>query len=130
VEEKMIEDLKVGMTNKYEKMVKEADTAKALGSGLIDVFSTPMMVAMMECAAKDVVQAYLPEGFSTVGISLNIKHMAATKLGKKVWAEAKLIEIDRKRLVFSIDAFDEDKKIGEGTHERFIIENEKFISKL
>ncbi len=126
----MIEDLKVGMTNKYEKMVKEADTAKALGSGLIDVFSTPMMVAMMECAAKDVVQAYLPEGFSTVGISLNIKHMAATKLGKKVWAEAKLIEIDRKRLVFSIDAFDEDKKIGEGTHERFIIENEKFISKL
>lgn len=126
----MIEDLKIGMTNKFEKTVSEDDTAKKLASGTIEVFSTPMMVAMMECAAKDVVQPFLKEGFSTVGISLDIKHMAATKVNKKVWAIAELIEIDRKRLVFKIDAFDEDKKIGEGTHERFIIENSKFIEKL
>ena len=126
----MLEELKVGMTNKFEKTVSEDDTAKQLGSGTIEVFSTPMMVAMMECAAKDVVQPFLEEGFSTVGISLNIKHMAATKINKKVWAIAELVEIDRKRLVFKIDAFDEDKKIGEGTHERFIIQNSKFIEKL
>ncbi len=126
----MMENLKIGMTNRFEKTVSEDDTAKKLASGTIEVFSTPMMVAMMECAAKDVVQPSLEEGYSTVGISLNIKHIAATKVNKKVWAVAELIEIDRKRLVFKIDAFDEDKKIGEGTHERFIIENRKFIEKL
>ena len=126
----MIEELKIGMTNRYDKIVTEDDTAKKLASGTIEVFSTPMMVALMECAAKDVVQPFLEEGYSTVGTSLNIKHIAATKVNKKVWAIAELIEIDRKKLTFKIDAFDEDKKIGEGTHERFIIENEKFIAKL
>lgn len=126
----MIEKLKIGMTNKYEKTVSKDDTADKLGSGTLEVFSTPMMVAMMESAAKDTVQEFLPEGCSTVGTALNIKHMAATGLNKKVWAVAELVEIDRKRLVFKIDAFDQDKKIGEGTHERFIIENEKFMSKL
>ena len=126
----MIEALKVGMTNRFDKVVLEEDTAKSLASGTIEVFSTPMMVAMMECAAKDLIQPYLEEGYSTVGTSLNIKHIAATKVNKRVWAIAELIEIDRKRLTFKIDAFDEDKKIGEGTHERYIIENEKFIAKL
>ncbi|QSX05504.1 thioesterase family protein [Sedimentibacter sp. zth1] len=122
--------LKIGLTNKFEKVVTKDDSAIKLGSGTLEVFSTPMMVAMMECASKDLVQPFLPEGFSTVGIGLNIKHIAATKVGKKVWAIAKLVEIDRKRLVLSIEAFDEDKKIGEGTHERYIVENEKFIGKL
>lgn len=126
----MIEELKVGITNKFEKVVTNDDTASKLGSGTLEVFSTPMMVALMECSAKDLVQPYLREGHSTVGIALNIKHIAATKVGKKVWAVSKLIEIDRKRLVFEIEAYDEDKKIGEGTHERFIVENEKFIAKL
>lgn len=126
----MIEKLKTGMTNKYEKIVSKDDTADKLGSGTLEVFSTPMMIAMMESAAKDTVQEFLPEGYSTVGTALNIKHMAATGLNKKVWAVAELVEVDRKRLVFKIDAFDQDKKIGEGTHERFIIENEKFMSKL
>ena len=126
----MIEELKVGITNKLKKEVTADDTAIKLGSGTLQVFSTPMMVAMMECSAKDLVQPYLSEGHSTVGIALNIKHIAATKVGKKVWAVSKLIEIDRKRLVFEIEAFDEEKKIGEGTHERFIVDNEKFIAKL
>ena len=126
----MIEEFKTGMTNRFDKVVLDEDTAKRLASGTIEVFSTPMMVAMMECAAKDLVQPYLEEGYSTVGTSLNIKHISATKVNKRVWAIAELIEIDRKRLTFKIDAFDEDKKIGEGTHERFIIENQKFISRL
>ncbi|MDD4088921.1 MAG: hotdog domain-containing protein, partial [Tissierellia bacterium] len=72
----------------------------------------------------------LPKGCSTVGTQVNVKHMSATRVGKRVWAEAELMEIDRKRLVFKVTAYDEDKKIGEGTHERFVIDDEKFMSNL
>lgn len=123
-------DLKVGLKHKEEKTVTMADTAKVFGSGAAEVFATPMMIGLMEGASMNCVKSYLPEGFSTVGISVNIKHLSATAVGKKVWAEAELIEVDRKRLVFKVDAYDEDKKIGEGTHERFIIDEEKFMSKL
>ncbi len=125
-----MDDIKIGLKYKFEKTVTENDTADKLGSGTLEVFSTPMMVALMELAAKDTVSPYLPEGHSTVGTALNIKHIAATKVGKKVWAIAELIEVDRKKLVFNILAFDEDKQIGEGTHERFIVDNNKFLSKI
>lgn len=123
-------NIKTGMKNKQEKIVTDKDTAKSFGSGAADVFATPMMIGLMEGAALYCVQSYLPKGHSTVGIAVNIKHIGATKTGKKVWAEAELIEIDRKKLVFKVEAFDEDKKIGEGIHERFIIDEEKFMSKL
>jgi fluoroacetyl-CoA thioesterase len=123
-------NLSIGLKYKEEKIVKMNDTAKVFGSGAAEVFATPMMIGLMEAASMNAVKEYLPAGYSTVGISVNIKHMSATKVGKKVWAEAELVEIDRKRLVFKVDAYDEDKKIGEGMHERFIIEEEKFMSKL
>lgn len=123
-------NIKVGMRNKQERIVTEKDTARSFGSGAANVFATPMMIGLMEGAALNCVQPYLPKGHSTVGIAVNIKHTGATKVGKKVWAEAELIEIDRKRLVFRVEAFDEDKKIGEGMHERFIIDEDKFMSKL
>lgn len=123
-------NLKLGMKAKLEKTVEEKDTAKAFGSGAALVFATPMMIGIMEGASMNTVKDYLPEGFSTVGTSVNIKHLSATPVGKRVWAEAELIEIDRKRLVFNVVAFDEDKKIGEGTHERFIIDEAKFMGNL
>lgn len=123
-------NLNTGLKNKEEKIVSMNDTAKVFGSGAAEVFATPMMIGLMEGAAMNAVKQYLPEGFSTVGTSVNVKHMSATAVGKKVWAEAELVEIDRKRLVFKVDAFDEDKKIGEGTHERFIIEEAKFMGNL
>lgn len=123
-------NIKVGMKNRIEKIVTEEDTAKAFGSGAVNVFATPMMIGLMEGSALECIQPHLPQGYSTVGIAINIKHTGATLVRKKVWAEAELIEIDRKRLVFKVDAFDEDKKIGEGIHERFIINEEKFINKL
>lgn len=122
--------IKLGMKAKLEKTVEEKDTAREFGSGAALVFATPMMIGLMEGAAMNAVKDYLPEGFSTVGTSVNIKHISATPVGKKVWAEAELIEIDRKRLVFNVYAFDEDKKIGEGTHERFIIDEAKFMGNL
>jgi predicted thioesterase len=89
-----------------------------------------MMIGLMEAASMNCVKDYLPEGHSTVGTLVNVKHISATRVGKKVWAEAELIEIDRRRLVFKVTAYDEDKQIGEGTHERFIIDEEKFMSSL
>ncbi|MFA9424385.1 MAG: thioesterase family protein [Sedimentibacter sp.] len=123
-------DLNIGLKNKQEIIVSINDTAKKFGSGAAEVYATPMMIGLMESASMNAVKQFLPKGFSTVGISVNIKHMSATAVGKKVWAQAELVEIDRKRLVFKVDAYDEDKKIGEGTHERFIIEEAKFMSNL
>src|SRR6056297_172625 len=122
--------LDIGLKHKKEKLVTKKDTALALGSGGVEVFSTPMMVALIENTCLELVDKELPEGFSTVGIHLNVSHIGATKVGKKVWAEVELLEQDRKKLAFKVEAFDEDKKIGEGIHERFIIDVEKFINKL
>ncbi|AFM00865.1 putative thioesterase [Desulfitobacterium dehalogenans ATCC 51507] len=117
----------MGLKGRAEKIVDQTNTAKTMGSGSLDVLATPALVAMMEEAAVRALN--LAEGQSSVGVSLNIKHTAATPLGMKVWADAELIEIDRRRLVFQIEAYDEKELIGSGTHERFIIDVEKFMTK-
>lgn len=91
--------------------------------------STPRLVALMENAAKDSVAPYLEPGMTTVGTALNIQHMAATPVGMNCTAESTLIEIDRRRLVFEITAHDDVEVVGKGTHERFIVNSEKFVSK-
>ncbi|WP_041917265.1 thioesterase family protein [Desulfitobacterium dehalogenans] len=120
-------ELTMGLKGRAEKIVDQTNTAKTMGSGSLDVLATPALVAMMEEAAVRALN--LAEGQSSVGVSLNIKHTAATPLGMKVWADAELIEIDRRRLVFQIEAYDEKELIGSGTHERFIIDVEKFMTK-
>ncbi|MHB1406316.1 MAG: thioesterase family protein [Desulfitobacteriaceae bacterium] len=120
--------VQIGQKGRAETVVAEHNTAKALGSGLVEVFATPAMVALMEEAAVQALD--LVPGESSVGTALTIKHLAATPLGLKVWATAELIEIDRRRLVFSVEAFDEQEKIGEGRHERFIIDSSKFLDKV
>lgn len=121
--------LRTGMAAQVEKVVGEDDTAVKFGSGGVRVFATPMMVALMENAALNAVDPYLGEGFATVGLSLNVKHMAATPVGMKVYAKAELLGIEGKKLTFRIEAFDEQEKIGEGTHERYIIELVKFLDR-
>lgn len=121
--------LKVGIKNKETIMVTEENTAKKLGSGLLPVFATPAMIALMESAASNSVLKELDENEGTVGISLNVQHVSATPIGMSVYCESELIEIDRKRLVFKVEAYDESGLIGKGIHERFIINNEKFMSK-
>jgi fluoroacetyl-CoA thioesterase len=116
-----------GLKGKAEKTVNTTNTAKTMGSGSLDVFATPSLVAMMEEAAVNALE--LGEGQCSVGVSLDIKHIAATPVGVKVWAEAELIEVDRRRLVFKVEAFDEKERIGSGTHERFLIDAEKFMAK-
>ena len=109
--------------------VDESNTAAALGSGLLPVFATPALIALMEKACADSVQPFLPLEESTVGILINIKHTAATPLNMVVHCESELIEVDRRRLIFQVKAYDERGIIGEGVHERFIINKVSFMDK-
>ena len=123
-------DLKVPMYGEARTKVSNDNTALKFGSGSVDVFGTPAMIALMETASINTVDKNLPDGFATVGIDLKIKHIAATPKGMNITASAELTEIDGKRLVFKVEAFDEVEKIGEGTHQRFIIELDKFKSRV
>lgn len=121
--------IKVGVTGETKDVVNESNIAKTLRSGELKVYATPAMVALMEEAAYKSIQDELEEGKGSVGILMNIKHLASTPIGMEVIAKSELIEIDRKRMVFKVEAFDERGKIGEGIHERFIIDNEQFQNK-
>ncbi|MCL1993239.1 MAG: thioesterase family protein [Spirochaetes bacterium] len=124
------EKLKKGLRAEKSRLVTDQLTAQALGSGGLEVFSTPSMIAFMEQTSRAAVDPLLPEGWSTVGTELNVKHLAATAVGMEVRCEAELLEVDGRRLNFSITAYDKAGKIGEGTHGRFIIENSRFMQKL
>lgn len=121
--------METGITGKQTITVTEENTAAAMGSGGIFVFATPAMIALMENTASKSVADVLEEGQGTVGISVDVKHTAATPIGMEVTCETKLVEVDRKRLVFEVKAYDAAGVIGEGVHERFIIDNEKFMAK-
>lgn len=121
--------LKVGIKGYAEAQVTNENTARTVGSGFLPVFATPMMAALMEKTAAKSVQGELGDGEGTVGTSLNIRHLAATPVGMTVKCESELVEIDRRRLVFTLKVTDGVDIIGDGTHERFIINNEKFMAK-
>lgn len=119
----------LGASYEINITVTEADTAMALGSGTLDVLATPKMVALMEHCAYKAIESYLEAGQGSVGTYLDIKHLSATPLGMKVWARAEVTQLDGRRVVFNVTAWDEKGSIGEGKHERFIINNEKFVAK-
>ena len=121
--------LTVGISNEMNKDVTKENTAAALGSGMLDVYATPAMIALMEETCMKSVQAEMDEGCGTVGTGLTIHHVSATPVGMKVRCVSKLVEVDGRKLVFDVQAFDESGLIGQGTHERFIIENDKFFAK-
>jgi fluoroacetyl-CoA thioesterase len=119
------EDLKFTM----DLTVGNSDTAIFYGSGSLDVYATPAMIALMENAAMSCVQKELPDGFTTVGIDVNVKHMKATPVGMKVRVEATLEKAEGKKLIFKVEAYDEKAKIGEGVHIRYIVNAEEFMKK-
>jgi len=121
--------MEIGIKGRAETVVNHENTAKFVGSGELEVFATPQMIALMEQAAASSVAGELEEGQGTVGTLLNVSHDAAP-LGMKVWAETELVEVDRRRLVFDVKAYDECGLIGQGKHERFIIQNDKFLAKV
>ncbi len=121
--------MKIGISGKKIITVTENMTAKSLGSGELSVYATPSMIALMENTAYTSVSEYLENSQGTVGTLMNVKHLSATPVGMEVTCKSKLVEIDGKKLVFEVKAYDKLGCIGEGIHERFIIDNEKFIAK-
>ena len=121
--------VEIGMKGRAETVVTRDNTAQAVGSGLVPVFATPCMIALMENAAVDAVQARLAPDEGTVGTRLDVTHDAATPIGMKVWAEAEVTAVEGRKITFAVSAWDEAEKIGGGTHERFIIKPERFLAK-
>ena len=119
-----------GVQGVEELVVQFEDTAARYGSGLVEVFATPAMVALMEKTCLNSVLTYLPEGMGTVGVKVDIVHSKATPVGMKVTCRSTLVEVDRRRLVFDLVASDEVGEIGKGRHERFVIDTKKFMEKL
>jgi len=121
----------VGMKHSIEKIVTPELTANAVGSGGLDVFGTPFMIGMMECAAMWCIQPELPEGKGTVGVEISTNHLAPTPVGMKVTATAEVTAVSEngKMITFKIAAFDEEGPIGEGVHTRAIISNDRFLQK-
>lgn len=118
--------LEPGLVGEASITVTDTMTAAALGSGNVDAFSTPALIALLEAAAIDALKGRLPEGQTSVGTMLNVRHLAATPVGMAVTARATLKEIDGRRLVFDVEAWDAVERIGEGTHERFIVTRARF----
>ena len=121
--------LEAGKVFELKTQVTENDTAKVFGSGELEVLATPKMIALMEESSYKCVADGLDAGASTVGTYLDVKHLAATPVGMNVKVESTLTEVDGRRLVFSVKAYDESGLIGEGKHERFIVFSEKFVAK-
>jgi fluoroacetyl-CoA thioesterase len=110
--------------------VDSTNTASAVGSGGVDVFSTPSLVCLMERAARDAVQEHLLPGLATIGVRLDIRHLSATPTGEMITATAELLEVDGRRLVFAVSARDRLGPVGEGRHERQIVRLESFIGRV
>lgn len=121
--------VETGIKGRQETTVTSANVATNVGSGRVNVFSTPSMITLIEKAAALSVEPYLGDGQSSVGTRLDVSHVSATPEGLRVWAETELVEIDGRRLVFKVAAYDKAGLIGEGTHERFIIDVDRFLAK-
>jgi predicted thioesterase len=122
--------LEPGMVHEEVLVVEEKHTAVHLGSGGVHVLATPILVALMEAASRNLVDPQLDPGYMSVGISLNIKHLAATPMGMRVTARAELESVEGRRLNFKVEAYDEQEKVGEGTHTRAVINLERFLEKV
>lgn len=121
--------MEAGIKNTLTVTVTQKDTALAHGSGTLEVFATPAMIALMEKTAMESVSGNLGEGEATVGTLINVKHISATPVGCTVTCESELAEVDGRRLVFNVKAWDNGGVIGEGVHERFVIKAERFFEK-
>ncbi len=126
----MIFDIPTGITGERSLIVREKDTAEKYGSGLVEVFATPAMIGLMEQTSQKCIVEYLPEGFTTVGIAVDIRHLKATPVGMKVTCRATLTAAEGRKLLFTVQAWDEEGMIGSGSHTRYIVNTEEFLSKV
>jgi fluoroacetyl-CoA thioesterase len=119
-----------GLTGKSEMIVKEEDLVSQLGDVILNVLSTPRLIQLLEAAAIDAIQDFIPTDQVSLGTEVKIKHLSATPLGMKVTADALLKGVEKNRLFFLVNAYDEKEKVAEGEHERVLISKDRFLQKL
>jgi predicted thioesterase len=119
----------VGLVGEVTRVVDAGMLASALGSGSLDVLATPALVALLEGAACQALEGHLPPEQTSVGVRLDIAHLAATPPGVEVRARAELVEVDGRRLVFRVEAFDSHDRIGEGSHERALVDPARLLAR-
>lgn len=122
--------LPVGCEGHAERVVEERDTAPRIGSGRVHVLATPVMINLMEAAALDAVEALLPAGYQSLGTRLDVSHVAATPVGMRVWATARLVAVEGRTLRYRFTARDEKETIGEGSHERVVVNVARFDARV
>lgn len=122
-------ELKTGLVGQAETLVTDSNTAEAIGSGALPVFSTPHMIALMESASMDAIAQCLEDGQGSVGVRIDVAHLAATPMGMTVRAESTLTKVEGRMLSFEVKAWAGDELIGEGTHQRCIVFNGRFMEK-
>jgi predicted thioesterase len=121
--------ISVGLVGEARRVVDASMLASALGSGSLDVFATPALVALMEHAACQALEGHLAAEQTSVGVRLDVAHLAPTPPGVEVRARAELVEVDGRRLVFRVEAFDEQERIGEGSHERALVDARRLLAR-
>lgn len=125
-----LSSLHPGLTSRFEKLAEPRESAAALGSGGLEVFSTPALVALFEGTAKRLVDPLLGPGASTVGIEIHVKHLKATRIGRRVGCEVRVTGVAGKRIQFTGEMWDEQGRIGEGSHTRYAVEDAEFLRRL
>lgn len=121
--------IEIGLKGRAEETVRQENTAQAACSGALPVYGTPFMCALMEKAAWTSIAPFLADGESTVGTKMEISHLSASPIGMKVWAESEVTQVDGRCIELKVSAYDAKGLIGEGTHQRFIVANERFLAK-
>ena len=122
--------MRSGLTGRSELIVGEQHTAPRVGSGLVHVLATPVMINLFEAAALDAVDRHLPEGYQSLGTVLNVRHIAATPVGMKVRATAEIVRVEGRTVFLKVKAEDERELIGDGLHERVVVNVEKFSQRV
>ncbi len=125
-----MDELKPGLNAEVNELVSERLTASAVGSGLVPAYATPAMVALMEKASVAAIQPSLDEGQTSVGVEVNIKHLAATPVGLQVRARSEVVAVEGRRVTFQVEAWDAREKIGAGTHVRMVVDTARFVDKM
>lgn len=125
-----MDEITVGLSAEQSTTVTKTLTARAMGSGDLTVYATPAMVALMEAAAVAAIAPVLPEGMTSVGIRLEVDHLAATSVGETVHASAEVTGVDGQRVIFEVRAWDDHDTIGEGVHVRYVIDRNRFMQRL
>ncbi|MGB4590540.1 MAG: thioesterase family protein [Clostridiaceae bacterium] len=126
----MKELIQVGIIREDKRKVNQEDTAVAMKSGDLSVYATPALVAFLEYTAKELVRKFLDDNETTVGIRMDLNHIKASKVGSAIHSKAEVIEVNGKKITFKVEAYEGETLIGFGTHERFVVDKIKFISKL